>query len=1000
MGRHRTWASVSVSKKDARTKRRGPCTIVQLFDAPPSIAQQLEPLRGLPLVKLARQRNLWKAALAIADEQHITISRETRSFIEAAFARADRECTPIYPIARSQRLAYLMDETDVRCVLEDRRAGYLADQRYPLDCHVIDSRAWEDRPERTQAGTYEMARVTRVARRLHVETGTRERKQHFLWEEYTVEDDWLHQHVSIHDPGDIATRERPRYDRAVEVLRQMERELPVELRDFQREDVARLLVKRSGLLAAEMGSGKTIMSLAFAWASARLGARDQCLFIVPQDLVPQWRREARRFFQRELRVIADVRAVLAARDDQRAGRTHGEPPVTAREAADLLARGHRGWWITWYEVLARNGRVLEELPDDHPINRRLTAKDACPGCGERDPSQWNGTACRACDWFRRRLMVKPGYAQLTTAFRRGTIVVDEGTIIKGADSLVSLAVRGLRASRRIVLTGTPVKNVLGDAFHLLAWAAGPNSFRFPYGHGDRDEFVRDFCVTEKVRFKGAPVPRTRLLPDVTNVYCLWRLLAPIVLRRRLDQAGVQLVPCRYVPVTVPFGRRQRDQYTAWLDPENFVRFFLRAYPSGTVTDPKIIRRHAAVLGQLWRLEYAATAPAAERHRDYDPPGGPTNWTPKNLQVLELVRRHVAAGEKVLVGSDLIATGVWLSEQLDAQGIESIHIAEETAGRLVTIGPKRRSAQVADFISGTASVLCCGIQAMNLGHNLDCASTVILTGLPWDLATLQQFVARVRRLTSRRPITVYVVMVEGSIDQRKWELLQAKLAASHVAIDGHTVPRDEDPVDLQGVLEDMQRMGVGSGSGDLDEAECEAAWRQGRALFGDGARTRIVLPDPGARYRLIFELAGALSSGYDVHLPDGRSRLTLDAEGLFCFESGGQTVRVDGQPVRGTAFDVAERVVGWWVALELTDLEVEPGRTAQVTTMARWRGGLCQPGDLRAGLRLARMPADDRVRTLSWWRYGDYHWRVRADEAGAGWVGEWRWTSTSTDEQGA
>jgi len=35
--------------------------------------------------------------------------------------------------------------------------------------------------------------------------------------------------------------------------------------------------------------------------------------------------------------------------------------------------------------------------------------------------------------------------------------------------------------------------------------------------------------------------------------------------------------------------------------------------------------------------------------------------------------------------------------------------------------------------------------------------VILKGLPWDFATFDQFIARVHRLTSQKPVVVYVVL---------------------------------------------------------------------------------------------------------------------------------------------------------------------------------------------------------------------------------------------------
>jgi len=52
-------------------------------------------------------------------------------------------------------------------------------------------------------------------------------------------------------------------------------------------------------------------------------------------------------------------------------------------------------------------------------------------------------------------------------------------------------------------------------------------------------------------------------------------------------------------------------------------------------------------------------------------------------------------------------------------------------------------KIRDFIDGDAQVLCASIQAMNLGHNLDVASAVIINGLPWDFARFDQAINRAR-----------------------------------------------------------------------------------------------------------------------------------------------------------------------------------------------------------------------------------------------------------------
>jgi SNF2 family DNA or RNA helicase len=247
-------------------------------------------------------------------------------------------------------------------------------------------------------------------------------------------------------------------------------------------------------------------------------------------------------------------------------------------------------------------------------------------------------------------------------------------------------------------------------------------------------------------------------------------------------------------------------YQKWLD--GFTEYFISAHPDAPISQyPDLVERSAAILGQLWKLEFSSVLPQAEPSGYYS---HSPNWTPANLKVLELALKHVKKGDKVLIGSDLMAYGKWVAEQLNIKdSVNAIHIVEEskTTGQLQTKSPKKRANIVYDFRSDSANVLCASLNAMNLGHNLDMANVVILKGLPWDFATFDQFIARVHRLTSKRPVTVYVVLTEGSVDERKWQLLNDKSAAAQLALDGRLFEQDEEEIDLQKILDELKEQGV-------------------------------------------------------------------------------------------------------------------------------------------------------------------------------------------------
>ena len=298
-----------------------------------------------------------------------------------------------------------------------------------------------------------------------------------------------------------------------------------------------------------------------------------------------------------------------------------------------------------------------------------------------------------------------------------------------------------------------------------------------------------------------------------------------MIRRRKADFGEPIVPCTLKTVSVPMGVAQHKLYELWLDKGRFGSFFEWKFPGHPLVESGQIERFAAACGQLTKLEYATTAPEAATDREW--PGiaavEHSNWTPKNMKTLELILQHVENGEKVLVGSDLIDTGRWLCARLQEKGVKAGHIVEERNGKASTVSPKKRAKVMRDFRHGSLQVLLCGIPAIRLGHNLDTASVVVVDGLVFSYEMFDQFIARAHRLSSKRPVTVYVMVTKGSLDEKKWELLCQKAEAADLALDGQLMDEREEPISLEEVLKDLQARGVPLTGEEIAESELEAAW---------------------------------------------------------------------------------------------------------------------------------------------------------------------------------
>jgi SNF2 family DNA or RNA helicase len=811
----------------------------------------------------ALQLREWRRIKDLAAQGLITIEPALEEHVGGVIAASETLITPLYPVRVQQRLGFLDDQDFIKCLVTDPDKGYLAGERYPIS---VESQVTVTKSERiieNKECEPELRQFEQERKYLHIEIGDHE------FDEDASSIRYLTDHFEMPDPQDIEARAPERVRENRELLHEIAadfgwQEKGLDYKKFQFDNLARMLVKGCGLVAWEMGLGKTMAQLVLAEASVRKGAENKALFIIPQDLLAQTQREAKKWFGRQLEPIRNQ--------------------ADARRVAKHLAAGGTGWYVTWYEALSVVGRKKEPLPTrllSTPVQRRLhtkrreaereeqeqtpprtpedreaimerhrenmrarlTTDDACPSCRADTGKSWNGEVCvtrkGGCGYVHRSLRVRSAASYLSTAFRHGVICVDELSLIKGDDSLRSRAVRALQSDHKYGFTGTPISNYVNDAFWGLWFCLSGGaaaSLRFPYDHdGGKEKFTEDFCVIEYMMGREEDEEqhlrkRRRVLPEVTNVSVFWRLAACNMIRMRKEDTGEPIVPRRYVPVMVPFGENQRIMHRRWL--KLFADFFKHKFPEHDLVKKGLVKKMAAGLGQLWKLEFAATLPQADpdlswiQHAKHpEPLDDPSNWTPKNLKALQIIIGQVRKGEKVLVGSDLVETGKWLCDRLTEKGVRAVHIVEynKKTGKYSTKSPKIRSDKVTDFVVGDAQVLCVGVNAMRLGHNLDVASTVVLVGLPWDHATLVQFEGRVWRLTSKRPVNVFVVMTRGSLDERKWELLLNKGAAADVALDGQLIDKPEPPTDWSKVIAEMIESGAEITGEEVPEAAVKTLW---------------------------------------------------------------------------------------------------------------------------------------------------------------------------------
>jgi hypothetical protein len=98
-------------------------------------------------------------------------------------------------------------------------------------------------------------------------------------------------------------------------------------------------------------------------------------------------------------------------------------------------------------------------------------------------------------------------------------------------------------------------------------------------------------------------------------------------------------------------------------------------------------------------------------------------------------------------------------------------------------------------------------------------------LEWSYGTLNQAQGRVWRLTSPKPVKIWVVLHENTVEELLFDRVAVKQDAATLCLHGTRVPRDFKTLDSSEVLAE-HIVNYNAGDGEiLSESECELQWHE-------------------------------------------------------------------------------------------------------------------------------------------------------------------------------
>ncbi len=346
-------------------------------------------------------------------------------------------------------------------------------------------------------------------------------------------------------------------------------------------------------------------------------------------------------------------------------------------------------------------------------------------------------------------------SELLSKVKWQTVILDEAQAIKNSATKRSQAAMSLQAEFKLITTGTPIENHLGELWNLF-------HFINPGLLGNLNSFNERFAV---------PIERYQ---DREAKLKLKKLIRPFILRRIKSQVLEELPSRTEVTLEVEMSPEEALFYEA-----------LRQNALDMLENSKDRQgRHLQILTEIMKLRQACCNP-----RLLDPDS--TVESSKLRVFASVIEELLSSRHKALIFSQFIGHLSIIRKYLDKQGISYQYLDGGTSS-------KQRKIRVDAFQAGQGDLFLISLKAGGLGLNLTAADYVIHMDPWWNPAIEDQASDRAHRIGQTRPVTIYRLVCKDTIEEKIVKLHQEKRDLAGSLLEGSDISAkmtSEDLLDL-------------------------------------------------------------------------------------------------------------------------------------------------------------------------------------------------------------
>ncbi|AGO12295.1 AaceriAEL065Cp [[Ashbya] aceris (nom. inval.)] len=468
-----------------------------------------------------------------------------------------------------------------------------------------------------------------------------------------------------------------------------------------------------GIVGDEMGLGKTIQIVSFLASLHHSGKlKGPVIVVCPATVMKQWCSEFQTWWP-PFRVII-LHSIGAGMINRKR--------MTEEQLEEMLMRDQSNEFS--YEQYANLGRTKKQLEARRGIESLV---QKVIDDGHILITTYVGLQIHS-DLL---LQVKWGYA-----------VLDEGHKIRNPDAGISLTCKRLRTPHRIILSGTPIQNNLTELWSLF-------DFIFPGKLGTLPVFQQQF--TNPINAGGyANATNIQVQTGYKCAVALRDLISPYLLRRVKSDVAKDLPKKNEFVLFCKMTQFQKDKYMQFLNSEDMI---------------KIKNGRRQVLYGIDILRKICNHPdLLEREfRKHESSFGDPRRSGKMTVIKQLLLTWKKQGHKAL----LFTQSRQMLDILEAYiSRKDPELAELQYLRMDgTTNIAHRQALVDRFNNGPYHLFLLTTRVGGLGVNLTGANRIIIFDPDWNPSTDLQARERAWRIGQKRDVTIYLLMVAGSIEEK-------------------------------------------------------------------------------------------------------------------------------------------------------------------------------------------------------------------------------------------